>query len=815
MNGRGTVVGSILAFASFWTQPPGALPISGRVVDYQARPVVGAEVAVYEAYWQDEDQFGRVTGPVVRTDKQGCFALAADVTSQYHTFVVARKQGLALAWDGLNDSRNIKNRGRFLLVLERPAELTGALVDHAGNPVAGAQVRALPKTSYHSRLSQRPMVAPEEWFTTQTDAAGRFRFDAFCADVSSDFWIKAAGRASTYKFTTHRLNSCGFEVGRTDIRLTLPQEGKVAGRVVDRQTGEPVANVPLVMRTKREREDIANLYLPNRTQSNAKGDFEFPAVPEGTHVVEVFIPPDGTAEWAGLPAEIETQATAPLSGVEVAVTKGGLIEVAARGAYTGKPLKHIRAYASQKEPRFWASASTDVEGNARLRVLPGDFDVSAWGTGFLSWQTTEPISVADGQTVRVEARLSPCDHVAGTVRDAQGTPVPDILVTLHPFGDQIYTDGVGRFIAAVNQQGRAEGAWLIALDPDHGRAAAAQVVEKNKPVDLTLEPTLTVAGRIADANGVPIPAARVALCASIGGLSDLGMETLTDPNGRFTTVVAPAPAGEFEYRASFHATDYAPKRYEKVPIEGKPGDTCDLGTITLLAADRSVSGVVVDADGIPAPHIPIFLQGRERIDQPDKNTATDEQGRFRITRICRGPLRLQANFSSSPGGLAFVDAEAGQQDIRIVLPGHLAEYESLVGKPLPRLTEIAPLSSLGDIENRAVLVCFFDMTQRPSRHCVSVLTKKAEELSKKEIGVIAIQAAGSDARALDQWAGALGISFPVTMVRAETTKVRYSWGVRSLPWLILTDRRHVVQAEGFTLGELDSKLQVERNHKAP
>jgi len=807
MNGRAGVVGSILVFASLWTQPLGALPISGRVVDYKARPVAGAEVAVYEAYSQDEDPYGRVTGPVVRTDKQGCFAVEADVTSQRDTYVVARKEGLALAWDGLNYSNNMKNRGCFLLVLERPAELTGVVVDHAGNPVAGARVRALPKTSYHSRLRQRPMVAPDDWFTTQTDGAGRFRFDAFCADVSSDFWIKASGRASTYKFTTHRLNSCGFEVGRTDIRLRLPKEGKVTGRAVDRQTGEPVPNVPLVIRTTRDREDITNLYVPNRARSNAEGNFEFPGVPEGKHLVEVFVPSDETAEWAGLPVEIATQAGVSLTGVKVAVTKGGLIEVAVRGAYTGKALRHIRVLASQEEPLFRAFSSTDADGNARLRVLPGDYEVSAWGAGFPSWRATEPTSVADGQTARLEARLAPCDHVAGTVRDGQGTPAPGILVTVHPFGDQMYTDETGRFIAGVNQQGRAEGAWLIALDPDHGRAAAAQVVEKNKPVDLTLAPALTVTGRIADANDAPIPAARVALCALIGGLSDLGMEALTDPNGRFTTVVAPAPAGQFEYRASFHATDYAPKQYEKPPIEGKPGDTCDLGTITLLAADRSISGVVVDADGMPAPHIPIFLQGREGIDQPDKNTATDEQGRFRITRICKGPLRLQANFSSSPGGQAFADAEAGQQDIRIVLPGHLAKYNSLVGKPLPPLTEIAALSSLGDVENRAVLICFFDMTQRPSRHCLSVLATKAEELRQKQVGILAIQAADADAGALDAWARDQGIPFPVAIVKADITKVRYSWGVQSLPWLILADTAHVVQAEGFTIAELPRKLE--------
>lgn len=34
---------------------------------------------------------------------------------------------------------------------------------------------------------------------------------------------------------------------------------------------------------------------------------------------------------------------------------------------------------------------------------------------------------------------------------------------------------------------------------------------------------------------------------------------------------------------------------------------------------------------------------------------------------------------------------------------------------------------------------------------------------------------------------------------------RYNWGVRSLPWMILTDKNHIVAAEGFTVSELDEK----------
>ncbi|NQT01269.1 MAG: hypothetical protein HQ580_04545 [Planctomycetes bacterium] len=43
--------------------------------------------------------------------------------------------------------------------------------------------------------------------------------------------------------------------------------------------------------------------------------------------------------------------------------------------------------------------------------------------------------------------------------------------------------------------------------------------------------------------------------------------------------------------------------------------------------------------------------------------------------------------------------------------------------------------------------------------------------------------------------------------------IRFSRSMRSLPWLILTDRQHIVQAEGFALDQLDSRIQEAANAK--
>ena len=44
------------------------------------------------------------------------------------------------------------------------------------------------------------------------------------------------------------------------------------------------------------------------------------------------------------------------------------------------------------------------------------------------------------------------------------------------------------------------------------------------------------------------------------------------------------------------------------------------------------------------------------------------------------------------------------------------------------------------------------------------------------------------------------------MVVGKEEEIRFTWGVRSFPWVILMDRGHVATAEGFGVDELDDKI---------
>jgi hypothetical protein len=131
---------------------------------------------------------------------------------------------------------------------------------------------------------------------------------------------------------------------------------------------------------------------------------------------------------------------------------------------------------------------------------------------------------------------------------------------------------------------------------------------------------------------------------------------------------------------------------------------------------------------------------------------------------------------------------------------------SLMGKSLPELKDLGIKLSQADAENKMILVCFFDMQQRPSRHYIGELARRAEELKQKGITVVAAQASKINENKLNEWVKKNNIPFPVVMIQGDVEKTHFTWGVRSLPWLLLTDKENVIQSEGFAFSELENKL---------
>ncbi|MBN2590963.1 MAG: redoxin domain-containing protein [Sedimentisphaerales bacterium] len=131
---------------------------------------------------------------------------------------------------------------------------------------------------------------------------------------------------------------------------------------------------------------------------------------------------------------------------------------------------------------------------------------------------------------------------------------------------------------------------------------------------------------------------------------------------------------------------------------------------------------------------------------------------------------------------------------------------SLVGKSLPDLKYFGT-ESQPDINNKKVLVCFFDLEQRPSRNLIQELNKKAQDIKEKGIEIIAINTSKIEREYLDNWLIENNVDFPVGINKENIEQTKFNWGVKALPWLILTDKEHVVTDEGFAVAELDEHIK--------
>jgi hypothetical protein len=584
--------------------------------------------------------------------------------------------------------------------------------------------------------------------------------------------------------------------------LTLPREGSIKGRVQDEQ-GQPVGGVELVVRSGRPDGDITNLYSVRTTRSDPTGSFAFEGIPEGPHEIEVLPAEQGPDLWVAKATKVSV-ASHQVVETTVRVGKGGILEVTALDSLTRRPLAGAKASCRGLGWLRRGTAIADAAGVIRMRAPAGSYEVAVWIDRCACWKSTE--EVADGQTLKYDATVTPWTRVSGRAVDPDGQPVPAALVVLHG-GDHVVADRSGRFTAAFDEVRQGRGGYLAARDPGRGLATVTPIGNRADPIELRLRPAWRLVGKVTDPNGAGVPAARVGLDWDVGGIDRLDVLVLTDSEGRFTMDAIPSVQKGFSYRLSVNASGFGPYRHRRISPEGPAGATVDIGVITVPPATASISGVVVDANGAPAPgaRVHLFEGGRGEIEQPRKAAVTDEQGRFGITRLCRGPIDLQVGWDKVPAQNAKMQVQIPCDPLRVVL-GRNAVKEpevSIKGKALPGLAELSKDLTQIQGEGKPLLVCLVDVEQRPSRQCLSDLAKKTGVLSSKGVTPVVIQVSKADLGRYQDWIKANQIAFTIHSTEGDFESRKAQWGVRAVPWLILTDKDRKVVAEGFAASELD------------
>jgi hypothetical protein len=134
----------------------------------------------------------------------------------------------------------------------------------------------------------------------------------------------------------------------------------------------------------------------------------------------------------------------------------------------------------------------------------------------------------------------------------------------------------------------------------------------------------------------------------------------------------------------------------------------------------------------------------------------------------------------------------------------------LVGRALPGWKTLGLNLDNRELEGKRVLVCFCDLNEFPSWYLVADLAGRFEQLKQKGIITVIVQAPKIASGTLKEWERKYHsmpwpLPFALNMVDEQVVRTRKEWGVRYLPWLILTDTEHVVTAEGFCLPVLLGK----------
>jgi protocatechuate 3,4-dioxygenase beta subunit len=799
-----------------WGQEAEQITCTGKVIDKEGKPIAGVKVSFYDKKANQESSYVAELQEETRiTSIGGDFVFKSQKPTTGNIYrmgiIVAEKEGLALGWANWNF-----REGDFSvdIKLTEPKILAGIVVDEEDKPVAGAEVRLgmliLPDKPQPRYLTG---VGQLDFLVTQTDAEGRFAFTALPEGASADFVVKKAGRATvnTFNRQNFRGESLQFKAGQSDIKLVQPVEAKIEGTVVDKASGRGVGDVRLMLMSENRIPWLGT----ESVISKADGTFSFDSLSPGVYILKI-VPssPGGALEWVAQSLHLTVKTGETTSGVKIEVSKGGLLEVVVTEAAGDKPVEEARI-SIRDENNQWSSATSDKNGVASIRLAPGDYRLSGvYKEGYTSSHSEEEFTIEENETVRLEVQLSGMPKITGVVRDKAGKPLEGVKLKIMPVGNRdTLSDAQGRFEASWDPRGWGDENivyYLIARYEEQNLAAAVMVEEDADRIDVKLADGIILTGEVVDPEGKAIADARilVMLRASSWGSSisrDIGS---SDDKGRFEIRAIPDQQ-RYSVRAS--ADGYGQQSVEFYTDDAVKG-VVKVERLVLPIANLSITGMVVDADDKPVSGAEVYGYGDG---QPDiHNIRTDEEGKFIIEKVCEGSIRINAHVRGEGNLYGDVETEGGATDVKIVMTergSSASRYvpktpPSLIGKPLPDMEVLALDLEPEQVEDKRLLVCFWDMEQRPSRYCIRELAKKTEELKEKDVTIVGVHASKVDGGKLSEWVKKYNITFPVGMVEGDEEETRFAWGVKSLPWLILTNDEHIVAAEGFSVSELDEKI---------
>ncbi|HVU88480.1 MAG TPA: carboxypeptidase regulatory-like domain-containing protein [Pirellulales bacterium] len=381
--------------------------------------------------------------------------------------------------------------------------------------------------------------------------------------------------------------SLEFEVAENDdapqVTLALATGRLLTGRVVDADTGAPIAGAYLIYRTTGE-----GLALPSQAVTDARGDFHLPvAVGDGdlsfAHPVYGYLAPTSNNRGMGPPTKtINVRESRPLEPITLRLPRGLAVRGVVRNA-DGKGIAGAIVHAQNTEQPFGQAKTTaDAEGRFTLYgLMPQMVAIvtasSVEGSARLTIKADAKHPLEETRFVDAVLETGTAPVITGRImRD--GKPQAGVRIKLDgslpgqlnriAHYMETVTDAEGRYRVCGPVSGER---YYLGIHPDDGATAPdfthqmpyVQTVPAGKAIVVLPDANLvstgqSLRGRVVDTKGNPVPGVTVS-ASLVGGhgasLSRSGTGsrpwTETDEAGRFEIVQLPdKPIELMAYRAN-------------------------------------------------------------------------------------------------------------------------------------------------------------------------------------------------------------------------------------------------------------------------
>ncbi|HUP46976.1 MAG TPA: carboxypeptidase regulatory-like domain-containing protein [Thermoanaerobaculia bacterium] len=603
---------------------PSGITVTGRVTNRDDEPLAGVEIVTTEARsgggpTQIIMRRGRLSDEeFVQTAKDGTFSLTLKEGKHDIAF---RHEGFATK--SLR-AQEVSAAMRPLAVTLEPGVSIRGRVTRGGTGIGGVMVNLLSESA-----RETAETAPDGSFTIGDLAPGSGMLMATKPD----------------EFIQHNQP---ITIPADDLEIKVPPGGRVAGRVVDKETKAPVTSFDVGVSAARGGGGMIFVGTTRqRPITSDDGTFVLDDVPTGPQTLVV-----NAAGYtsATIPAiNIEEGKSTP--EVTVEMDRGSRIIGRVTSA-SGSPLANVAVRVNPpsgpmvRPPSFsMASAAiTDTSGEYAIEAVEaGDRTLSFSLSGYV---TTDKTAEVKGQETRIDAQLSSGVRVSGMVVTEGGAPVADATVMARsPAGgssnySNMRTDQNGAFTAEAMAPGRYT---FSARKEGYAVAELADVdISSGAPVRLVLASGGTIYGRVIGLEPDQLAQTIVMAYGPNGGAS-----APVDGSGNFRLEGSPTGTVRLsaQVRNPFGMTG---RRSAEKSVQVEQGST--VHAEIEFRSDTVIRGRVT-RDGQPVANAMVNFFPRNAAAQTNGRTTTDGSGSYEVPGLDDAPYNVTV--AEYPRGATF------------------------------------------------------------------------------------------------------------------------------------------------------------------